>query len=247
MIKFFRKIRQNLIMENKTGKYLKYAIGEIILVVIGILIALQINNWNQNRRNNLVVMNYYGQILKDLNKDKAQIQVRIKELTENIQLYETYNSEFEEQESVSTLIASQAKLNFLFRQLSFNTNTIRSLESTGDIKLIPVKLRNRLIDLKNNQERTIKVTSGNAEIFLTDLMSAVNLGFSPQIFQAQITGNSQLLTQLKVEENFAKAALIVNGAYSIKYFTEQNLLETLIEMLEDIDTLSELIVPEISK
>lgn len=47
MIKFFRHIRQNLIMENRTGKYLKYAIGEIILVVIGILIALQINNWNE--------------------------------------------------------------------------------------------------------------------------------------------------------------------------------------------------------
>jgi hypothetical protein len=50
MIKFFRKIRQNLLMENKTGKYFKYAIGEIFLVVIGILIALQINNWNENRR-----------------------------------------------------------------------------------------------------------------------------------------------------------------------------------------------------
>ena len=50
MIKFFRKIRQNLLMENKTGKYFKYAIGEIILVVIGILIALQINNWNRNRK-----------------------------------------------------------------------------------------------------------------------------------------------------------------------------------------------------
>ncbi len=49
MIKFFRKIRQNLLMENKTSKYFKYAIGEIILVVIGILIALQINNWNENR------------------------------------------------------------------------------------------------------------------------------------------------------------------------------------------------------
>ena len=48
MIKFFRKIRQNLIMENKSSKYLKYAIGEIILVVIGILIALQINNANEN-------------------------------------------------------------------------------------------------------------------------------------------------------------------------------------------------------
>lgn len=49
MIKFFRKIRQNLLSQGRTGKYLKYAIGEIVLVVIGILIALQINNWNQER------------------------------------------------------------------------------------------------------------------------------------------------------------------------------------------------------
>jgi hypothetical protein len=46
MIKFFRKIRQNLLSENKFSKYLVYAIGEIVLVVIGILIALSINNWN---------------------------------------------------------------------------------------------------------------------------------------------------------------------------------------------------------
>ncbi len=52
MIKFFRKIRQNLLVEGNTGKYLKYAIGEIVLVVIGILIALQINNWNQARIEN---------------------------------------------------------------------------------------------------------------------------------------------------------------------------------------------------
>jgi len=48
MIKFFRRIRFDLMEKNKTGKYFKYAIGEIILVVIGILIALQINNWNEN-------------------------------------------------------------------------------------------------------------------------------------------------------------------------------------------------------
>lgn len=50
MIKFFRKIRQNLLTENKFSKYLIYAIGEIILVVIGILIALSINNWNENEK-----------------------------------------------------------------------------------------------------------------------------------------------------------------------------------------------------
>ncbi|WP_282134330.1 DUF6090 family protein [Seonamhaeicola maritimus] len=49
MIKFFRNIRKKLLAEGNTGKYLKYAIGEIVLVVIGILIALQINNWNNNR------------------------------------------------------------------------------------------------------------------------------------------------------------------------------------------------------
>ena len=50
MIKFFRKIRYDLMNQSKTAKYFKYALGEIILVVIGILIALQINNWNQHQQ-----------------------------------------------------------------------------------------------------------------------------------------------------------------------------------------------------
>ncbi|TYA57506.1 DUF6090 family protein [Formosa maritima] len=62
MIKFFRKIRYDLMNQNKTTKYFKYAIGEIILVVIGILMALQINNWNINRQNR----NNEQEILKDL-------------------------------------------------------------------------------------------------------------------------------------------------------------------------------------
>ncbi len=51
MIKFFRKIRQRLLAENRFSKYLVYAIGEIILVMIGILLALQVNNWNERRKN----------------------------------------------------------------------------------------------------------------------------------------------------------------------------------------------------
>ncbi len=69
MIKFFRKIRQNLIMENKTSKYFKYAIGEIILVVIGILIALQINNWNENKKANITETYVLKEVLSNLNED----------------------------------------------------------------------------------------------------------------------------------------------------------------------------------
>ncbi|MGB5203859.1 MAG: DUF6090 family protein, partial [Eudoraea sp.] len=57
MIKFFRRIRQSLLTENKIGQYLKYAIGEILLVVIGILIALQINNWNEVKKTEVKIKN----------------------------------------------------------------------------------------------------------------------------------------------------------------------------------------------
>jgi Family of unknown function (DUF6090) len=69
MIRFFRQLRQNLLMENKTSRYLKYAIGEIILVVIGILIALSINNWNNDRLIKKEVVNYLTQIKGELKID----------------------------------------------------------------------------------------------------------------------------------------------------------------------------------
>src|SRR6056300_1437527 len=74
MIKFFRKIRQNLLMENKTGKYLKYAIGEIALVVIGILIALSINNWNEDVKNKRMEISYLIRILNDIDNDIIQFE-----------------------------------------------------------------------------------------------------------------------------------------------------------------------------
>jgi len=69
MIKFFRKIRYDLMKKNKTGKYLKYAIGEIILVVIGILIALQINNWNETSKNEREQIVFLNNLKNDLNND----------------------------------------------------------------------------------------------------------------------------------------------------------------------------------
>ena len=73
MIKFFRKIRQNLLTENKFGKYLLYAIGEILLVVIGILIALQLNIKQENISNQNKIDKYLSLLLKDLEKDKTSV------------------------------------------------------------------------------------------------------------------------------------------------------------------------------
>ena len=99
MIKFFRNIRQNLIMENKSSKYLKYAVGEIVLVVIGILIALQINNWNEKRKATLeeitILKNIQEEILLDtldiswnIDKHKQFIEEE-KKLLNFLQSYQT--------------------------------------------------------------------------------------------------------------------------------------------------------------
>jgi len=69
MIKFFRKIRQNMIKESKVSKYMLYAIGEIVLVVIGILIALQINNWNEHRKIKIEEKVLVSQLLEDAKAD----------------------------------------------------------------------------------------------------------------------------------------------------------------------------------
>ncbi len=74
MIKFFRQIRQNLIMENKTSKYLKYAIGEIVLVVIGILIALQINNWNEVKKSDNQLKLLLNNLVEAINQDIDYLQ-----------------------------------------------------------------------------------------------------------------------------------------------------------------------------
>ncbi|WP_417859825.1 hypothetical protein [Winogradskyella sediminis] len=73
MITIFRKIRQNLVSENKFSKYLIYAIGEIILVVIGILLALQINNWNEKRLQKLTLSNYYERMHEELESSRDEL------------------------------------------------------------------------------------------------------------------------------------------------------------------------------
>jgi len=77
MLKFFRKIRKKLIEQENVRKYLLYAIGEIMLVVIGILIALQINNWNEEKKMDRMVSQALSEIREDLVQDTLTLQSRI--------------------------------------------------------------------------------------------------------------------------------------------------------------------------
>jgi len=79
MIKFFRRIRQQLLSENKFSKYLIYTIGEIILVVIGILIALQVNNWNQNRIDLKIEKQLLFELLKNLEVNEERLKESVSE------------------------------------------------------------------------------------------------------------------------------------------------------------------------
>ena len=85
MIKFFRHIRKDLMVKNKTGKYFKYAIGEILLVMIGILLALQVSNWNTKRvKNNLErttllqLKDDVGAMLNDMEGDYEVLKMGIR-------------------------------------------------------------------------------------------------------------------------------------------------------------------------
>jgi hypothetical protein len=92
MVTFFRKIRRGLIANSKSIKYLKYAIGEIVLVVIGILIALGINNWNESRKLFDDELKLYSKLLTDLNESYSNTLKQIEKLEKYQDVhYHVYN------------------------------------------------------------------------------------------------------------------------------------------------------------
>jgi hypothetical protein len=243
MIKFFRKIRYNLMEQNKTGKYLKYAIGEIILVVIGILIALQINNWNENRKSSKIRNNYYKQVVQDLAKDTIYINRRIINLDSSLSKYQKYLEKLSKAESINDVIPLTGILDWYFGYYTFNTNTIESLISTGDIKLMPDEIRNALLNLRTTQNRIIKTISANNDVHLKDGQKAVGLGPINYILNI----NPKLMNQLIREEDIISAINIINGTFQLRDFTDKNLLKNMQSLRESTKELSELINEELNK
>ncbi|WP_242155683.1 DUF6090 family protein [Aestuariivivens sediminis] len=137
MIKFFRKIRQQLLAENKFSKYLIYAIGEIVLVVIGILIALWINNLNQQRK----IKTEEQVVLKQL---KNEFTINLKQLNSKIDIRNDMLKDFEDclnyfaNQKIESDSLFTAKLGSLHLPLTFDPIQ-KDLVGSGSIQIISNK------------------------------------------------------------------------------------------------------------
>ncbi|MAB49894.1 MAG: hypothetical protein CMC05_14825 [Flavobacteriaceae bacterium] len=153
MIKFFRKIRQKLLSENKFSKYLIYAVGEIVLVVIGILIALQINNWNEIRQIKKVEKEILYVLLEDLNSAKSYSAQYI----ENEQSYLDIIEKILHNDSIKTVLNNNNTIEYFNKAFwDFEIkipviNTYSDLKNAGKIAIIQNdSIRDRLSILEAN-------------------------------------------------------------------------------------------------
>ncbi|TYA53200.1 DUF6090 family protein [Formosa maritima] len=140
MIKFFRKIRQQMIKENKVSRYLLYAIGEIVLVVIGILIALQINNSNLEKKDRILEKQYMTSLLNDLESDITNINQTV---SGNTELLNGLNDLLKMIAAPSTDLTEQrllylysVKYTYWYFQAEFSDVTLSQLKNAGNFQLI---------------------------------------------------------------------------------------------------------------
>lgn len=243
MIKFIRKIRRRLFSEKRFGKYLLYAAGEITLVVIGILIALQINNWNEKRKLNQVKSTYYNQLLADFERENNNINEILNFLDKSIESYSNYREVFNEPHaSNSEILFALFKIEYTYRPVNFNANTIQTLENTGDIKIVSPIIRDKLVNLQRGFENITETSKSNNSHYLTALMKANELGLND--LSERLKHNDKLRIQVQSETNIAKLIVAADGAFALKNFTESLLVKELNLRLEEIDILKKMILQE---
>ena len=148
MIKFFRKIRQNFLSEGKTGKYLKYASGEIILVVIGILIALQINNWNEGRKNEIKEYKLLTEMRGNLKIDSIDMAGNIARNTSVLKSAEAIKNQLENNIAWNDSMAVHySHLNTYISKIAIVKSSYENLKSIGFDLIKNDSLRGKIHEL----------------------------------------------------------------------------------------------------
>ena len=161
MISFLRKIRKSLIKSGSARRYLLYSIGEIALVVIGILLALQVNNWNERRKNNSRLKAIIPGLLAEIRHDSVEISNTMVTLGAELELLRQFEFRLNQEESSVDTLIQIAKNEFTPGvndvALFMNNVTYTTLIQSGEISLFPnhfVQAINEYYMLYNQLNRT---------------------------------------------------------------------------------------------
>ena len=181
MINFFRKIRRQLADDNKPVKYIRYAIGEIVLVVIGILIALQINNWNQGRIKQRTAVSLSNRLFIEIRKNKEELDRQIIRITdlqaESKSLLMLFGPDYEQ---VNSRLLDSLIYGIISTPLyNSSSSTLDEALNTGQISILPSdSLRVLLYDIpkkihgiKNYEEEMTRDIENNIMPWLYDKIS----------------------------------------------------------------------------
>lgn len=261
MIKFFRHIRKSLLMENKTGKYFKYAIGEIVLVVIGILIALQVNNWNNKRIEN-------NRAHKFVNKLNIQIANNLATVTNKIEIIDKrYKNSLElisiiGNRDITNIDSEIDKLIFLNLgdyHLNLNMNIILEGKENGDFTLIASEeLRQQLYDLMtindDVKERELITNEDLNTFFVPYLYKNYNLRNSlvsdilEKIGKSNLyKGDNNKMLQDQEFENFITTRSTYTKSNLNTYYRIKNKLEIIKLLMENLYDFDELLIKKIKE
>ena len=133
MIKFFRGIRHKLFNDSKLSKYLLYAIGEIILVIIGILLALQINEWNEERQEHNTLKKNLEFVLLDIQADQEQLKGLKEQRTKAVKFCSTIVDQYTEKQEIIYDRSSDG-----FKSILYELKFIRNLDGFTKVEKDPL-------------------------------------------------------------------------------------------------------------
>ena len=169
MITLFRRMREKLIASGSLTKYLLYAVGEILLVVIGILIALQVNNWNEERKKVSVKGTLIESLIVDLEQDSTQltraIEVHQRYMDDRLKLKESLESEQATVDSLESILSERIIIS-VENNVKYNRSAFESIYSTGNAELFDPELLRRISELHELQDTQLEYNDGNMNAYI---------------------------------------------------------------------------------
>ena len=197
MIYLFRKIRHQLIANNRFKKYVLYALGEIFLVMIGILLALQFNTWNQEKENNIKEEWYLINIVEDIEYQKKVLkEMKIFSL-ESIEIGKSILKQYNTNKSFIDVDSLDKKLNVLMESFIYpNTNnTYTELVSSGQFDLIKDKdLNLNIISYFSTiEENHINAETNIMNIFYPEIYPIYNKFSQAELYEENINEDESYL------------------------------------------------------